>query len=104
MMLRIFLDFETYYSKEYTLQRMSPLEYVLDNRFQMLGCGVAIEHEPPFFLPQEQVIDYLRSIKEPYAAISHNQLFDACIFSHSVQYSSRCALLYDEHGAGHADA
>jgi len=78
---RIFLDFETFYSKTYTLRTVTPLQYILDKRFEMLGCGVAEDNAPPFFLPQEKVISYLENITEPYAAISHNALFDMTILA-----------------------
>lgn len=81
-MLRVFGDFESYYDSEYSLRKMSPVEYILDHRWETLGCAVAIEHEEPFFLPLGEVADYLRSIKEPYAFISHNALFDACILAY----------------------
>ena len=82
-MLRIFFDLETYYDKQsYTLGKLSPIEYVLDERWETLGCGVAIEHEPAFLLKQDEIAGFLRSIKQPYAAISHNALFDACVLAY----------------------
>lgn len=47
----------------------------------MLGCGIAVEHDAPRFMPQEEAIDFLRGIKEPYAFISHNAPFDASILA-----------------------
>ena len=86
-MLRVFADWETYYDKVYSLRLMSPAEYILDHRFEMLGCGIAINDDAPKFMPREESISFLRSIKEPYALITHNALFDAVI----------CALRYDVH-------
>ena len=34
-----FLDFETFFSDEYSLRRMTPAEYILDPRFQVNGCA-----------------------------------------------------------------
>jgi DNA polymerase len=82
-MIRVFFDLETFYDKaSYTLGKLSPIEYVLDERWETLGCGVAIEHEPAFLLKQDEIAGFLRSIKQPYAAISHNALFDACVLSY----------------------
>ena len=39
-MKTIFLDFETYYDREYSLKKMTPVEYVLDHRFEAIGCAV----------------------------------------------------------------
>lgn len=39
-MLDVTVDFELYYDKEYSLDRMSTTEYVLDPRFEIIGCGV----------------------------------------------------------------
>lgn len=33
----LILDFETYYDKEYTLSKMSTVEYVCDRRFEFTG-------------------------------------------------------------------
>ena len=34
------LDFETYHDDEYTLKKMSTVEYVCDDRFEILGLGI----------------------------------------------------------------
>jgi DNA polymerase len=81
-MLRIFGDFETYYDQVYSLRKMSPVEYILDPRWETLACSVAIDHEPPILLPQDEVANFLRDIKQPYAFISHNALFDACVLAY----------------------
>ncbi len=33
------LDFESYYDAKYSLNKMSPIEYIQDERFELLGCG-----------------------------------------------------------------
>lgn len=81
-MKKIFLDFETYYAKDYSLRFMTPIEYILDKRFEMICCGIGVNDAPPFVLKQEEIIDALRDIDEPYAAISHNALFDMCILAY----------------------
>jgi len=81
-MLRIFLDFESYYDRTYSLSFLSPVEYILNKNWETLGCAVAIDHEPAFLLPQDEVAGFLRGIKQPYAAITHNALFDACILAY----------------------
>jgi DNA polymerase len=60
---------------------MSPIEYILDPRWETLCCVVGVEHEAPIFLPQDEVARFLKDIKQPYCAISHNALFDACVLA-----------------------
>ena len=81
-MLRIFGDFESFYDRVFSLRKMSPVEYILDPRWETLACAVAIDREAPFLLPQDDVARFLTDIRQPYAFISHNALFDACILSY----------------------
>ena len=39
-MKTVFIDYETYYDKEYSLRKMTPVQYVLDHRFECIGCAV----------------------------------------------------------------
>lgn len=39
-MLDVVLDFELYYDKDYSLERMPTTEYVLDPRFEIIGAGL----------------------------------------------------------------
>ena len=81
-MLRIFLDFETYYDKSYSLRHLSPVEYILHPQFEVLGCAVAVDHEASFLLPRNEIEGFLREIKQTYCVITHNALFDACILAY----------------------
>ena len=36
-MKTVFIDYETYYDKEYSLRKMTPVQYVLDHRFECIG-------------------------------------------------------------------
>jgi DNA polymerase len=58
---------------------MSPAEYILNPQWETLACAVAIDREAPFLLPQDEIAPFLRNIKQPYAFITHNALFDACV-------------------------
>jgi DNA polymerase len=81
-MLRIFGDFESFYDRVYSLKKMSPVEYILDPRWETLACSVAIDQEPPMLLPQDEIAKFLKDIKQPYCFISHNALFDACVLAY----------------------
>lgn len=40
----ITVDFETFYSKEYSLTKMTTEEYVRDSRFEVIGVGVKVNN------------------------------------------------------------
>lgn len=76
----IFGDFETYYSDEYSLRRMSSVEYILDPRFEMNGVAVAEGNGAPRFLEHAKFKSYLECNNPAECTfVSHNALFDACI-------------------------
>jgi len=81
-MIKVFLDIESYYDWDVSLTRLSPLEYILHPKFHVLATSVAIEHEDPMFLPQDEVTTFLAGMKQPYCVITHNALFDACVLSY----------------------
>jgi hypothetical protein len=41
----ITLDFETFYSKEYSLSKLTTEEYVRDPRFEVIGVGVKLNNQ-----------------------------------------------------------
>src|SRR5262245_15072842 len=84
-MKRLWLDFETFWSDEYTLQGkngLTSIEYIVDQRFEALGsafihedgwaCWVDGPNLPAFFA----TIDWSDTM-----AISHNALFDMLILA-----------------------
>jgi hypothetical protein len=95
----VVIDFETYYDKEYSLRKMTPVEYILDPRFEVTGVAViersdswlsmhdvtpklhyttkAMFLEPPEF---KRWLD--RVHLDARTVIFHNALFDACILSY----------------------
>lgn len=83
-MQTIYLDFETYYSTEYSLRRMTPVEYILDPRFECIGAAVALNDDAPFWLDEH---DFKQWVFDNYnllassKVVSHNALFDMSILS-----------------------
>lgn len=75
------LDYETYYSSEYSLRRMSPAEYILDPRFQVTGLAVKRGEEPSFWVEGDKVGEFFASQPENVMCVTHNALFDMCIAS-----------------------
>ncbi|QIG66888.1 DNA polymerase I protein [Rhizobium phage RHph_TM3_14A] len=78
-MKKLTLDFETYYDKEYSLKKMTPVEYILDPRFECTGLAVKRGTDKAFWVEGDEVEDFFRSEPEDVMAISHNALFDMCI-------------------------
>jgi len=75
-MINVFLDFETYYDKEYSLRKMTIPEYVRDPRFKVLGASIAIDDGPIVWYEGEDMPD----IDWPEVQITaHNMLFDGFI-------------------------
>lgn len=80
-LLKITLDFETYYSKEYSLRKMTPIEYIKGEEYETIGCAVKVNDKPATWLEGDAVARLLARVKEPWMAIMHNALFDACILA-----------------------
>ena len=89
-MQRLHLDFETFWADDFTLKKMTPVEYILDPRFEVLGCSLGTGDMPPFWVDGpnldgvfraewtdgKPVIDWSQTM-----TISHNALFDALILA-----------------------
>lgn len=78
----ITLDFETYYDREYTLRKMTPVEYILDQRFETIGCAIKEGDAKSEFLTANELQRYLLGIDANTTdVITHNALFDMCILA-----------------------
>lgn len=82
-MLLLGLDFETFWSTEYTLRKMQPREYINDHRFEIIG--VAIKHglQPAFWLHNmDEISLYMSSIPwNDTFVYGHNLVFDGGILT-----------------------
>lgn len=77
------LDFETFFSAEYSLTKLNTEAYVRDTRFEALCLGVVKNGMQTGALPQEEIAPWLRSIDWSKAAIlAHHAQFDGLILSH----------------------
>lgn len=73
------LDFETYYSKEYSLRKMTPAEYILHPDYECTGLAVKEGASRPFWVDGTDVERFFRQCDTKVMAVSHNALFDMCI-------------------------
>jgi DNA polymerase len=84
-MKTVVLDFETYYDDTYSLKRMTPIEYVLDPRFECIGCAVNMGGVGAWF-EGRQLEQVLEKLPTQVAVISHNALFDMTVLAQKFGY------------------
>lgn len=88
----ITLDFETYYSKTFTLSKLTTEEYVNSTDFEVIGVGVKIdEGESEWFSgSKEEVKRFLDSLDIPNnVVLCHNTFFDATILYESFGITAK---------------
>lgn len=75
------LDFETFYTQEYSLRKMSEVDYILSPLFETIMCAVKINDAPSrAYVGQAAVARALNAIDWSRAAmLSHNIRFDGAI-------------------------
>ena len=90
----VFIDAETYYDQAYSLKKMTPPEYILDPRFEMLGMSVAESFEcAPYWIDAEDVPRFFKDQQIKYKVTSdvtlfcsHNWLFDGAVFAYKYGF------------------
>lgn len=114
-MTTIYIDFETYYDKDYSLSKMSTEEYIRDGRFKVHGACVAVDGYPvEWHSDEDHMRDTLRAYHETYpdsAWCAHNAAFDMAILSwrfgihpKTIIDTLSIARLADVHGRHSLDA
>lgn len=81
-MRRITLDFETYYSKEFSLKNMPTMQYIRDPRFCVEGMALQLHGAAPRWIPAPAVASVLAAL--PWGEIEvvcHNAQFDGAILA-----------------------
>ena len=78
----ITIDFETYYSREYSLSKMTTESYIRDPRFEVIGVGIKVDDNPPDWYSGDDVGRFLNSLDySKDAIVAHNTVFDGAILS-----------------------
>lgn len=79
----LFYDFESYYDTEYSLKKMAPPNYILDPRWETIGCAFRAEGEAQSqFVDGPDVAAYLRQYDPSRTTtVAFNALFDNCILA-----------------------
>lgn len=80
----LFIDFETYYSKDFSLSKMTTEEYVRSPDFEVIGVGVKLNDEQTEWFSgtlQETKLFLTRFDWSECAAVAHNAMFDGAVLS-----------------------
>lgn len=76
------IDMETYYSKEFSLSKMTTEEYIRSSDFEVIGVGVKVNNHPADWYSGDNPGRFLRSMDYTNRAIlCHNTAFDGAILS-----------------------
>ena len=81
------VDFESYWAPDYSLSKMSPLEYVLDPRFELQSCAIQVDDYPcDVFFGEANIRKALNALDwSTKGACAHNMSgFDAYILAYRL--------------------
>ena len=88
---KITIDFETYYDKQYSLSKLTYAEYILGDKFEIIGASIQVNNSPPLFYEgaEEVKAELVRLFglvssyedTSPCYLISHNAYFDLFIIT-----------------------
>lgn len=75
------IDFETHYSKEYSLSKMTTESYIRDPRFEVIGVSVKVDSGGIRWIT-ENIGEELKALHlEEHQVLCHNTAFDGAILS-----------------------
>lgn len=80
----IVLDFETYYSKDFSLSKLTTEEYIRSPEFEVIGVSVKLDDEPAVWCTGDDFDVFAFLQKFPWdksLAVAHNAMFDMAILS-----------------------
>jgi len=78
------VDFETYYSKDYSLTKLTTEEYIRSPLFEIIGVGVKVSNAPATWCSgsHEEIKQYLTQFDIPNSTvIAHNTRFDGALLA-----------------------
>ena len=80
----ITVDFETYYSKDFSLSKLTTEEYIRDPRFEIIGVAVKVNNGPTEWASgtHEEFREYFNDFDWANSMVlAHNTMFDGAILS-----------------------
>ena len=76
------IDFETYYTREYSLSKLTTEEYIRSDDFEVVGVGVKVNNNPADWYSGGDVRTFLNSLDySDKAILCHNAPFDGAILA-----------------------
>ena len=92
----VVIDFETYFAKDYSVVDMKPWPYIVDERYQTIGCGFKFLGGLNAFLWANQLDKYLIAMQKAYGQhlenitiVMQNASFDALILQEKYNISPK---------------
>lgn len=77
-----FFDLETYYDDDYSLRKLTPPEYILDDRFEGIMLAAAEGTSPSFLVDGPDISKFLSSLDAATCTtVAFNALFDNCVLA-----------------------
>lgn len=81
-MRQMFYDFETFYDQDYSLSKITPVEYVLGPQFEALGSSFAFDDGEPFWVDGPTLPAFFATVDwSETEAVCHNGLFDHVVLA-----------------------
>ena len=84
----ITLDLETFWAPDYSLSKMSPLEYVMDERFQIISLGIKVDNHPTdvfFGMDVERTLAKVKDLWGDALVLAHNNSgFDSYVLTYRL--------------------
>ena len=88
------LDFETYYSADYSLSKLTTEAYVRDSRFEVIGVGVKVGNRPSVWMEAHDFRVWAAGVPwKSVAVLAHHAHFDGFVLSH--HYGVHPGFWYD---------
>ncbi len=88
-----FFDFETFYTQEYSLRRMTPVEYILDPRFEAIGCAIKEGvGGNTYWVDGPDLTKFFADLPRDIIGVSHNWLFDGCVLAWRYNFIPRLSV------------
>jgi hypothetical protein len=80
------IDFETFWSIDYTLSKMTTEAYVRDPRFEVIGVAVSVDQQPPVWLEEAQFRWFISQCPRDVVVTAHHAHFDGLILSQHYDF------------------